>query len=78
MKMGKLFEMMKKDLDEMKMKEFVISNGKTKPYCPVSFAECETEKTIKKLKEEGHQDIIDTMTYTISIIEQYRKQSQSK
>ena len=48
-------------------------NGKTKPYCPVSFAECETEKTKNKLIENGHQDIIDSIRYFIMAMESYKK-----
>ena len=73
MKKGKLFEMMEKEFDESKVKNFVIMNGKTKSYCPVSFADCESEKTKKELIDNGHNDILDSIRYLIMVIDQHSK-----
>lgn len=73
MKKGKLFEMLENIHDEGKVKNFIIMNGKTKPYCPVSFADCETENTKKKLIAEGRGDILDSVRYFIMTMENYKK-----
>ena len=59
MKKGKLFEMMEKGFDEEKVKNFIIMNGKRKPYCPVSFADCETEKTKIDLIDKGYGFLLE-------------------
>lgn len=59
MKKGKLFMMMEQNADEEKIKEFIIMNGKTKPYCPISFAQEETEKTILDLRNNGYGYLLD-------------------
>lgn len=62
MKKGKLFELLENDITEdntNEIKNFIIMNGKTKPYCPVTFAQVEIDKTIQELRENGYGYLLD-------------------
>lgn len=59
MKKGKLFEIIEKEYDEDKVRNFINMNGKMKPYCPVSFADCETEKTKIDLIDKGYGFLLE-------------------